>query len=127
MTRESCSLHVTHSPVNLTVEDHHIIPQAWQKFWWPQSPGTGWQKPGDLWDVRTAPCCPTGHRNVHALLVEIMHALASEGTEDIIAAIKASGVRQTTQRAMAVLALERWQAARGHLLDLTGHHEWGEA
>lgn len=47
-------------------ELHHVIPQAWQN---------AWLEGEKLFDPRTVPLCPTGHRNVHFWLVALMHAL----------------------------------------------------
>jgi hypothetical protein len=122
----SCALHKEHKPMNLTVEQHHILPQAWQRFWVP--PGATISGKALLWDPRTVTLCPTGHRNVHALIVRVMKQVAAQGNEDILAAVHAAGVAHSYPTGKtALLALERFTAAGGKLLELTAAREWGEA
>lgn len=127
---QPCSLHKTHEPRNLTVEEHHVIPRAWQRFYAPSlTPVYAGHYDGEpLWDARTVPICPTGHRNTHALIVRTMRQVATTESEDIGAAAKAAGVAvHTPTGATALLALERFTAAGGKLLELTAAGELGEA
>jgi hypothetical protein len=129
---EICSLHTSHSPVNLTIEDHHVIPRAWQRFFAPAPDPSNAELlyPGHyggetLWDARTVPICPTGHRNVHAIIVATMKRIAREEEEWPLAIYRAA--RSGKQRDCAQLALERFVAAGGNLFHLTEFGEWGEA
>lgn len=109
----SCVAHRLHAPVNMTVEAHHVVPQAWQYAWQPALmgfPGRG--DHGMLWDARTVELCPTGHRNVHALIVALMHGRP---------------VPRRRELAIARLALTRFQEAGGDLQLLRDRRLWGEA
>lgn len=122
----SCLLHKVHLPSNLTVEQHHIIPVAWQlqpfKPDVPMFPGPDPDGRGMLWDNRTVELCPTGHRNVHYWLVKLMHGLS--GSEDPLVAYKAVKGRGV-QFSTAYLALCRYKEAGGSLQALVAAHEWG--
>lgn len=50
-----CVLHVTHSPVTVINELHHIFPMEWQRAIW-----------GEVRDRETRPICSTGHNTLHA-------------------------------------------------------------
>lgn len=104
-----CEAHTTHQPTNLTIERHHIIPQAWQFTWTPAGAA-----PGKLWDPRTADLCPTGHRNVHMIIVAMMKKLTIPR-------------RNTKEYTIAKEALDRFVAAGGDLDFLRSKGEWGEA
>lgn len=126
-----CSLHKTHSPGNRTLELHHIVPVAWQlrtTVLQPPAPGRDHDGRGLLWDARTAAICPTGHRNVHYWIVTLMHAIATQGGEDVQAAWQTLGghVHRLAEAQTALLALERFHPY-GSLLSLTAANEWGES
>lgn len=126
-TTSPCALHPTHSPTNLTVELHHVVPQAWQHVW---QPALAKLDTNGLWDPRTVAICPTGHRNVHALIVRLMKMAASTQDEKVFLAQTAPGDRPRGHHQefeTALLALERWYAEDGKLLDLTAAGQWGEA
>lgn len=131
-THLPCTLHKTHEPANLTVEMHHVIPQAWQHFWVPA--GETVSSSTLLWDPRTTPICPSGHRNVHHLLVEIMHGIEiaqAEDTAAILRILEAVEARHhhghKAELETAKLAYQRWVERGGVLLALTASGEWGEA
>ena len=67
-----CEAHRLHRPRAMTIELHHVIPQAWQNMVLHSEV---------LFDKRTVALCPTGHRNVHALLVTMMKA--SQGDDPL--------------------------------------------
>lgn len=100
-----CSMHKLHAPANHTIEEHHVIPQAWQHF----KLGTE-----ELFDKRTVPLCPTGHRNVHDCLVRLMKGLPP-----------GSHSRQTV--AVARLAISRFEEAGGDVQALRGAKVFGYA
>lgn len=114
-----CMAHKHHEPANETVELHHVIPQAWQHIWAP--PGAALDSNG-LWDPRTAPLCPTGHRNVHFWIVRLMKT----GLGDPIAMEKVVRSR-TFEFTIAKLGVSRYSAAGGDLVALQKRGEWGEA
>jgi hypothetical protein len=123
----ACELHKLHAPRNLTVELHHIVPVAWQLAWQPAVapyPGRDRDGRGMLWDARTIACCPTGHRNTHAWIVRMMHALS--GSDDPLTAKLAVSPRGT-QGAQAYLALCRFTQYGGRLQQLVAAHQWGIA
>ncbi len=124
-TTPPCSLHTSHSPSALTVEQHHVIPQSWQRFWVP--PGATVSGSLQLWDARTVPICPTGHRNVHTIIVAAMKYVAALKQEVSALTAVVNSARPGLQRDTALLALERFRNAGGMLLDLTAAGEWGEA
>ncbi len=121
-----CELHKEHSPANLTVELHHVIPVAFQLTWQPQIapyPGMDPAGRGKLWDARTVACCPTGHRNIHAWIVRLMHAVTGEDPLQAEAAVKGHG----DQYDWACQALLRFKEPGGSLQELVAAHEWGIA
>lgn len=124
-----CGLVGQHRPAPLTIEQHHLIPVAWQQQTWqpatPPYPGVDPDGRGSLWDARTMPLCPTHHRNVHALIVTLMRQVALNRTEQIPSVRVAPAHR--LELGIAVDALEHYQAAGGSLLFLTARREWGEA
>jgi hypothetical protein len=124
-----CELHKTHSPANLTVELHHVIPVAWQLLWQPAVapfPGRDPDGRGELWDARTVGCCPTGHRNIHHWIVALMKALPG-GSETPEAAKMVLGGNTGVQGTWAYRALFRFKEASGSLQELVAAHEWGMA
>src|SRR4051794_24334408 len=77
-----CALHKEHRPPALTTELHHVIPRAWQATWAPPTaPFPGTYAGQRLWDARTVELAPTCHRNVHALIVRVMHAAARASSD----------------------------------------------
>ena len=131
-----CELHKTHSPRNLTVEFHHLVPVAWQQKVQPfpdPAPFSGIDPDGRgrLWDARGIWACPTGHRNVHDWIELLMHRIAETSVEDVAAAEKA--VLAATKEVghvpaefpQAVLGLQRAQPYVS-LLHLTSLGEWGQ-
>lgn len=128
----ACTLGKSHQPPAPASDMHHVIPQAWQRFWQP-APITGpggitmiLAKPGDPWDPRTVEVCPNHHRLTHEAIVAMMHAGA--GSEDPAAARHAAfGKRRlTSAEACGLLALTRWRDAGGSLEALRAAREWGE-
>jgi hypothetical protein len=142
-------------------EGHHVIPQAWQAVWWPEFNNGDAVMHKDLlapdgqavayghytaikavWDPRLAPCCPTGHRNVHYLLVAMMKKWQASfqdqraQTEDWIEACKravvsdmhnAAYVVSPAEAAMAAQAMIRWNQWGGDLRTLTSRKLYGYA
>lgn len=123
----ACELHKSHSPGNLTVELHHVIPVAWQLIPWkpavPPYPGRDIDGRGMLWDARMVACCPTGHRNIHAFIVRLMHAVTGEDPLQAESVVKGRGV----QFDWACQALLRFKEAGGSLQTLVAAHQWGMA
>jgi hypothetical protein len=155
-----CVAHRRHEVVTPYYNElHHVIPQAWQEFWWPT-----WNDgeprilpnplPGDpfatavrtplkrLFDPRTVALCPTGHRNVHWLLVKFMRYWDAIGVgpkeqseevilelaADQVAAIRHDGLKVNRGEALwARESMLRWHQVGGNLADLCKAHKWGEA
>jgi len=116
---EGCSAHRWHYPRPLTSEAHHVIPVAWQLFWQPPKapfPGRDPNGRGLLWDARTVTLCPTGHRNVHALIVQMMRATKSDDPAVAYKAVNPKGADGRT----AYLALIRFAEVGGKLTALAG-------
>jgi len=85
-----------------------------------------------LWDARTVPICPTGHRNVHFWIVRMMYVakekekvLETLWVPDIIKAVKPRDHRNEFKT--ACLALERFTEMGGSLSFLIAKHQYGEA
>ena len=110
-TARTCDAHMFHRPKPIAQELHHVVPQAWQKFWRPDT-GIG------LWHPETVPLCPTGHRNVHLYIVAKMQAVASK---DHIR------IPNNKEAQIAQLALTIWIEAGGSLMDLVRAGQWGQA
>jgi hypothetical protein len=137
MSALACKLHKTHSPANLTVEVHHILPVAWQLLWQPLQPwpfpGSDTEGRGNLWDNRTVEACPTGHRNTHAWIVRLMHAVKDENISDAVRTIRDRITRAHAeatlgeQYAYAEQALVRFKEVGGSLAELVAAREWGES
>lgn len=129
MSELMCVFQMRHEPGPLTIERHHVIPVAWQLFWQPSTapfPGVDPDGRGDLWDARTVSPCPTHHRNVHALIVELMHSVDRTGVE-AVPEVAGTAVRRRPEWVTAQLALSRFMAVGGSLLALAAAGEWGEA
>jgi hypothetical protein len=132
---KTCELHKTHSPANMTLELHHVIPVAWQLAWQPAVapyPGKDPDGRGELWDARLVPACPTGHRNVHAWIVRMMHMIdalvKAGGVADAEKAFKLVHASARDKQAnWALEGLLRFHAAGGSLQQLVAAGEWGEA
>lgn len=130
----ACVLHRGHAPAHLTTEFHLVVPVAWQLMWQPSKPWpNGGNDPdgrGALWDGRGVAVCPTGHRNVHAWIVRLMHAVRSEDPLEAIARVRKDyGAKATGSMEFwtATLALTRWKEGGGSLVALVNAGEWGEA
>lgn len=122
-----CVLHKTHNPAHMTIEFHHVIPVAWQQFYQPPEP---WPFPGrdpngrgELWDDRTIPLCPTGHRNTHFIIVEFMKSPHGNDPAEARRNVKHKG----SQYDAAYLALTRFAAAGGDIVALVAARQWGQA
>jgi hypothetical protein len=97
-------------------ELHHIVPQAWQRFWWPgqQNPeiGQDLHVPA-LWDKEVMALCRTGHGNVHTILAALMkgnNPPAKRGKEVDV----------------AKMAMDRFVLAGGSLDALRAAKLWGQ-
>lgn len=93
-----CDIHRYHWPRNLTDDDHHIIPQAWQHH----------DGSTRLWDPRTVRLCPTGHRNVHHWIVALMKAGRGAELPHVAELALFAGKRLTREQSIALRALERY-------------------
>lgn len=151
-TDEPCELHKVHKPRSHVQERHHIIPQAWQAFWFPDShtasvervhrfpsdeigparivEGVRIPKPG-LWHPDTITLCPTGHRNVHWWLVVLMRELSTQTSADVAQAARAVREvhigRQPPEVALAIEGMALFRDAGGDLLALTRAKLWGQS
>ena len=103
----ACSAGSSHRPLNLTIEQHHVLPQAFQHLVAPSS------VPAFLFDRRTVPLCPTHHRNVHAHIVRLMKT-----TGTTVAECRALAPGRTNEYAIACQALVRWLADPSRTLQM---------
>lgn len=124
----TCELHRYHRPHPLRIENHHVIPRAWQRVWTPPGVTTG----DDLWYDATMPLCPTSHSNVHIVLVRLMRDYErQQGTpaERIHGAFK-TVVREygrDRELSVALMSPELWLdkgGDLGHLIDM-GQYGYG--
>jgi hypothetical protein len=125
------------------LEEHHVVPQAWQRFWRPddldnnrtlgerQGHALGLSVPPHmatvyLWDKRTMTLCPTCHRNVHHIMVTLMRASV---TNDPLDAMKAvfKGRRRSMVQDIAYTGLCRYRQVGGDLRMLREAGLWGNA
>jgi hypothetical protein len=133
MAAQACTIHKMHSPANLTVEWHHVVPVAWQlNTLSPSSrpaPGMDTSGRGMLWDIRGVWLCPTGHRNVHHWIVLMTRALNANPAGGIPGALSGILPRfQATQEAKtAVLGLDRAASCSVDFAALAAAGEWGQA
>jgi hypothetical protein len=132
---QKCSIHRYHRPRPLTTEQHHVLPRAWQAVWQPEE-----YDGKKLWLPKTIPLCPTGHRSVHHILVEIMHEFEHLiGTERVYgfdlevpllakaeANIKAKH-GNTNEFPIACLAPRLWKSKFGLLKTLLNRKQYGQA
>jgi hypothetical protein len=105
-TAAPCQAHKFHRPKATYQEAHHVVPQAWQEFWRPDTPVKT-----HLWHPETVALCPTGHRNVHYFLVQMMHGLPVPRNNEV----------KIAQQAMTI-----WVDAGGSLDALRQAKLWGE-
>jgi hypothetical protein len=133
----ACELHKSHTPTNLSVETHHIIPRGLAAALAAAKampfPGPDTEGRGELWDCRTVQCCPTGHRNTHVWIVRLMHALKSAEVDEAVEQIRSRVTRAHRsgalgqQYAYAEQALARFKEAGGSLAELVAAHQWGQS
>jgi hypothetical protein len=131
-----CSLKGRHHPKAAYSEEHHVIPVAWQQFYVPAAspqdavPGKDPDGRGELWDSRTVPLCPTSHRNVHVLIVAIVHLLAARAAKSPgqagHKALLEHGLAES-ELTVAVLGVQRFIGAGGDVGELAKHGLYGEA
>lgn len=123
MSGLACEAHRYHWPQPISTERHHVIPRAWQAYFHPESGGarttasqarmlaaTGAVA---LWDPRVTVLCPTGHRNVHRMIVRLMKTDTGEDfrrARDMV-----FGSRLSAEEGIALETLIRFQAAGGSL------------
>jgi hypothetical protein len=138
LASDTCVLHSDKSRLpSFYRELHHVIPQAWQAFWCPPSQSRPSTRP---WDARTEPCCPTGHRNVHYLLVLMMKEWQSWDIQaqevPRIFAVKSQVTRNLrgggysvapSEADMAAQAMVRWSEWGGDLNALCARKLYGYA
>lgn len=125
MTSSVCEIHKSHSPRNLTLESHHIVPRAWQATWHPADDQR------ILWAPRTIELCPTGHRNVHLILVELMkQAQVATAPDDATRLETATHLvkqlhGQRAEFPLACQAPQLWISKGGQLMALFAAKQYG--
>lgn len=122
---KKCAVHADHHPLPLYLEEHHVIPRAWQAAWAPSNTTAG---SDGIWDPRTEPLCRTGHGNVHFWIEAAMsryaeHAGRESHSEAAIeramsAAREAHGAPVGDEHLVALEGMRRFHQAGGKLLDL---------
>lgn len=124
-----CQLHRSHRPDPLYVEQHHVVPRAWQQFWQPAvAPFPGTYAGQKLWDDRTVNICRTGHGNVHYWIVRLTRNWVPGDMGATIAGAKHSAPERPgpADFATALQALERYMHVGGSINDLVAASEWGQ-
>lgn len=113
----ACTLHRYHWPKPLRTELHHVVPRAWQLSWAPEG------KLG-LWAPETKAICPSGHRNVHIRMVELMRIADERRTDDPLEVWDAAKLRGRAAN-MAHDALVLFALAGGSLQYLVAENQLG--
>lgn len=123
-----CSIHRYHRPRPLTTEQHHVVPRAWQRIWQPEG------EERVLWLPKTVELCPTGHRSLHHILVEIMKAwrdLPDDRTEAARLGEAEDQIKDlhghTREFPVAMLAPRMWIARGGMIATLVNRGQLGYA
>lgn len=121
-----CSLARFHIPGQPLPDAHHVIPQAWQRFYRPtvRPVVSNWAL--GLWHIETVLVCPNHHRLVHEALVALMRG--SPGIEvpgDAVSRVFGP-LHLTRVRLVALDALSLWVQAGGSLQALRDAGLWGE-
>lgn len=113
----ACEARRFHVPKALSTDDHHVIPQAWQRL----------EDKHKLFAPQTVELCPTCHRNVHYWIVRLMKALALKYSNDPLVAKKhiAGNKRLNREQKIAYDALTKYQASGRSLLALCEKGQWG--
>jgi hypothetical protein len=133
-----CAAHKYHWPKPLTVEEHHIIPQAWQEHFAEggqrvilpsmvpdeELGNYGWTA-SHLWHKETVTLCPTGHRNVHYYLVRLMkNSPKVESLQEVRTFTPGKG----REYEIACRAILLWKSSPGRTLQsLRDLKLWGQA
>lgn len=141
MTDHLCTCGRRHSPAlrggAAGLDDHHVIPQAWQHAWRPAEfaapPGTPEDVRLGLWDPETVELAPTCHRNVHIALAGMMRLAAKIGDELdngpdyalVERAARALHGRFGPEERIALLAVSTWESHGGEVAFLFEHKLWG--
>lgn len=142
MTDHACACGRRHSPAlrggAAGLDDHHIIPRAWQAAWRPAEFAAPAGTPSDvslgLWDPETVELAPTCHRNVHIALAGMMrlaHKIGAELTPDapsyalVERAARALVGRFGPEERIALLAVTTWESHGGEVAFLFEHKLWG--
>lgn len=120
-SEQPCSIHRYHSPKPSHSEQHYLLPRAWQRHWRPESMAA------ELWAPRTVLICPTGHRVVHLLIDELMHAIAKVKTVELAEAEVGRTRSRLSEWPVALAALSTWEAYNGSFTDLVEAGLWGQA
>jgi hypothetical protein len=101
-TAKPCEVHRLHwTPFPTYNEQHHVVPQAWQRFWRPRTSIPEQRRivalndveqtdeefetrmaAVDLFDPRIVVVCRTGHGNIHFWLTAMMHVFDDNGVLD---------------------------------------------
>lgn len=110
-----CLLHKFHRPLALTSEEHHIEPQAWQKF-----------AVGRIDKPETVTLCPTSHRNVHHFIVLMMKWIRATEIDSEKAAWDSMSIN-TKESRIARQALVRYESRGKSLLALARTGNLGQA
>lgn len=110
-----CAAHLTHRPRSLTIERHHTVPQAWQLR-------DGVTK---LWAPSVTPLCPTGHANVHELIVAMMTHLRDARTDKPSDAWEAVRFGGKVERLVAYQGLVIYAESGRSLLELADAGQLG--
>lgn len=106
-----CVAHRYHQPVPRYLEEHHVVPRAWQAAWRP--PDT----PGTIWHPETVLVCRDGHGNIHYWIEQFMlHVRLDDTPEEAARRVlnRAQNVGRQ-EHVIARRALERWVSNGGSL------------
>lgn len=117
---ERCVAHRYHAPEPRYLEEHHVLPRAWQAAWQPPAVPSG-----DLWAPTTVLLCRTGHGNVHYWISRFMHEYDGSVERAVSRAILDQHGVGRQEHVIARRALDEFRDAGGDLAFLTYHGIWG--
>lgn len=113
-----CSIRALHIPPAPAPDSHHLIPQAWQRFW---RPTTG---VGAVWYPLLVEVCPNCHRRIHDEIVLMMKTQSK--TPALAREAVYGNKRLTREAAQAYRALVGWSEVGGDLEALYAARLWGQ-
>lgn len=102
-----CVAHNYHQPVPRYLEQHHVVPRAWQAAWKPEG------QTAAIWHPETVLLCRTGHGNTHYWIERFVRAYRGDIANAVAVAMEDQESVGRAEHTIARRALETWQASGG--------------